>query len=110
EAVVVRVVEEVALDAPDFVVHLPPLCARVNLHGQVVQLQSALAGLGRLRRRGDEPLLAATEENLLAVVRNVERGDSVEKAVGLGAASAATFSSSLSGASGDACVLSSTIM
>ena len=36
EAVVVRVVEEVALDAPDLAVHLPPLGARVNLHGQVV--------------------------------------------------------------------------
>ena len=52
----VRIVEEVALDAPDFVVHLLPFGARINPHFHGVQLQFPFAGLGGLSSGCDEPL------------------------------------------------------
>ena len=63
EAVEVRRVEEVALQAPDLVVHLPPFRPRVDvdLDGG---LERPVALLGRLLRVGDEPLLALGEEHL----------------------------------------------
>ena len=62
-----RIVEEVALDAPDFVVHLLPLGARVHVNFHVRQLERPGIRLGRLAGGRDAPLLALFVQHLLAV-------------------------------------------
>ena len=51
----VRVVQEVAFDAPHFVVHLCPLRARVGVNLHVVEFQRPLAGLRRRSCCCNEP-------------------------------------------------------
>ena len=41
----VRIVEKVAFDAPDFVVHLIPLRARIGIDLHPIEMQCAFAGL-----------------------------------------------------------------
>ena len=82
EAVGVRVVEEVALDAPDLVVHLPPLGARIDPHLQALEL---LIAPSPVLRRGVavpatyEPLLVLRVQDLLAVRRHEERRRSPDR-------------------------------
>src|SRR3989454_8728080 len=71
----VRVIEEVALDAPHLVVHLVPLGPRVDITSQLVQLQSSFAGLWRGSRGPDDPPRPLPVENLFAVEGNYERAD-----------------------------------
>ncbi len=66
------IVEEVALDAPHLLVHLPPFGARV--HGELhrVQLQQAFAGLGGLGRIHDGPLAFGPVKQLRTIRGDLE--------------------------------------
>src|SRR5277367_200512 len=66
----VRIVEEIAFDAPDFVVHLLPLGARLHPDFHGVELESAFAGLRRRRGGRNEPGFALLIEKLFAVERD----------------------------------------
>src|SRR5215472_2621162 len=71
-----RVVEEVALDAPRLFVDLFPHGTRLDVDLHRVEMQRTESGLGRsagvrwLTRAGHRPLLAFAVENLLAVERD----------------------------------------
>src|SRR5690349_13017539 len=71
QTMVVRIVEEVALDPPYFVVHLIPLHARIDVYLHRVEMKSAVARLGHDGRRRNEPRRAGarplTIKRLLAV-------------------------------------------
>ena len=67
QPVKVRVVEEIAFDAPDLVIHLPPLGRRVNIHFHVVQFERALAGFRRLGGIGDIKSVVLAIQHFLAV-------------------------------------------
>jgi hypothetical protein len=75
EAVGVGIVEEVALDAPGFVVDLPPLGAGIDDGFQIAQVQglpgSVVAGL-QIVGRGDGPAALARVEHLGAVAETVK--------------------------------------
>ncbi len=84
------IVEEVPLDAPDLVVHLLPLRARVHVDLHLRELERPLTGLvrpfprlGRLRGAAHEPLLALLVEDLLAVRGHDERGHVLQQLVRL---------------------------
>ncbi len=74
----VRVVEEIALDAPDFVIDLPPLGARVDVNFHFAELQRAVTRLRHGSRPGDKPLISHFVEHLFAIGGNRERGHSFE--------------------------------
>src|SRR5215831_18635420 len=82
-----RIVEKIALDSPDFVVHLAPLGAWVHAHLHFVHLEYALTGLERRRRSGGDgsnrPVLALPEEHLFAITGNVKRAGVVQYLLGL---------------------------
>ncbi len=63
-AVQARVIEEVALDAPDFIEHLPPFGAGFHIHFHRCQIERAIAGARRLRGAHNGPRLPAPEEHL----------------------------------------------
>src|SRR5271170_7434990 len=65
-----RVVEEIAFDAPDFVVHLLPLGARLHPDFHGVEFERAFAGLRGCRGGRDEPRFALLIEKLFAVERD----------------------------------------
>src|SRR5580658_5208782 len=65
-----RVVEEIAFDAPDFVVHLFPFGARLDPGFHGIELQRAFAGLGGRRGGRDEPALTLLIKKLLAAKRD----------------------------------------
>src|SRR5690242_4597702 len=67
QPVMARVVKEVALDPPNFVVHLIPLGARVGINLHRIEVQGAFSGLGSRRRRRDKP--GSTVSRTLAVKR-----------------------------------------
>ena len=79
ETVIVRVVKEVALDAPDLVIHLLPIGARIDENFHSTRIERARAGLRRFRRRHDEPVPILRVERLFAVGRKNERGDAGRK-------------------------------
>src|SRR4051812_16163878 len=82
ETVELRVVEEIALDAPGIVIHLPPFLARIDIRLELAEVQRATSRLWRLHRRHDRPLrlLAAhADERLLAVACHREKGDAVDE-------------------------------
>src|SRR5271165_6636340 len=58
QAMEIRGIEEVALNAPYFVIHLIPFGARVDVDFHAVEFQLALARLGSGTGCGDEPLAA----------------------------------------------------
>ena len=58
------IVEEVALDAPDFVVHLVPFDARIDVDLHRGSFQRAITGFGGRSRRGDEPVLGPGDTEL----------------------------------------------
>src|SRR5271156_4478105 len=62
-----RVVEEIAFDAPDFVVHLFPFGARLDPDFHGVELERAFAGLGGRRGGRDEPAFTVLIEKFFAV-------------------------------------------
>src|SRR5580704_18575668 len=66
----IRVVEEIAFDAPDFVVHLFPFGARLDPDFHGVELERAFAGLGGRRGGCDEPAFALLVEIFFAVERD----------------------------------------
>src|SRR5271165_2693168 len=70
QAVMVGVIEEVALDAPNLVVHLIPLDAGIGVDLHAVEIQSAIAGLGHDCLWRDEPPRALAIQNLFAMGRN----------------------------------------
>ena len=79
----IRVVEEIALDAPYFVVHLVPFLARIYVSLHAVQFQRAVPLLWCGRGSRNKPSLALPIENLLAIRRNCEGSNSAEKWLGL---------------------------
>src|SRR6185503_4405970 len=78
ETVVIRVVEEVALDTPRLVVHLFPLSPGIDIDLHVLGFDLSFTGLHRLRRGSDEPVVALTEEHLLSVGGEIKRANTVE--------------------------------
>src|SRR5688572_24756179 len=82
QAVVVRVIEKVALNAPGLAVHLLPLGPRVNIDLHVFGLDLSFAGLDRLRGGNDEPVVGLTrgltEEHLFTVGRDVKAANAVQ--------------------------------
>ena len=81
EAVKIRIIEEIALDPPCIVIHLPPLLARVDVCLELRDVQRTAPRLRLLHRRHDHPLrfLAAhAHECLLAISRDRERGDAIQ--------------------------------
>jgi hypothetical protein len=77
--VIVRVVEEVAFDAPSLVVNLPPHGARLHINLPTIELQRADARLGQSARPGrsgrflggsGRPGIAFAIENFFAVERH----------------------------------------
>src|SRR5688572_5518270 len=72
------VIEEVALNAPDFTVHLLPLCARVYVDFHLAEVDRTLARLERLSGRGDGEALgraeALAEDHLFTVRRQIKCG------------------------------------
>ena len=72
EAVVILVVEMVALTPPGVVKHLPPFGARVDADLDRSELQGTVPRLRLLGRRHDGPLLLSLIEDLLAVSRHIE--------------------------------------
>src|SRR5262249_36003406 len=80
EAVEAGVVEEVAFDAPDFVIHLLPLGARIDAHLDVVELEQTVAGLGRGGGIDDVPLVGAlTIKQLFAVGGYIDATDVIDE-------------------------------
>src|SRR5437870_3589357 len=96
------VIEEIALDAPDFVVHLPPLGAGIDADAHTLKVErtaGAAAGRGGSRATppacgcsrclggsrgwrlcgGDVPVAALAVEDLLAVGRNGGGADVFEE-------------------------------
>ena len=85
EAVQVRIVKEIALAAPDFLVHLLPLGLRIDAHFHLAGLQHIRpAGRSRRhwraerRRRRDHPVRPLAIENFFAVGRNREGADAFD--------------------------------
>ncbi len=70
---VVRIVEEVALDAPRLVVHLLPFRARIDRDLNVAEVQRPLARLRRAVDAGDGPLAIGAIQHLRAFGREAER-------------------------------------
>src|SRR5271155_2324408 len=66
----VRIVEEIAFDAPDFVVHLLPLGARLDPDFHGVEFERAFAGLRRRRGGRNEPGFPLLIEEFFAVERD----------------------------------------
>ena len=92
EAVMVRVIEEVALNAPGLVVHLAPRRTRLEQHLPAVELQRPIAGLqwcassaaaGSLVGCHGRPLLTLAVEDFRAVAREGKVVDLIEELVGL---------------------------
>jgi len=83
EAVGAGVVEEIALEAPDLVIHLPPFDERLDEDLHLPGVQGALPGLDRAGRRGDRPLRPLVDEDLLARGRKDKVADAVQVLVGL---------------------------
>ena len=81
ETVVIRVVEEVAFNSPNFSVHLFPFRPGIHIDLGVFHLQNFAVGLKRLGRGGDEPFPSLPQQYLFAVGRNVESRDSVHELV-----------------------------
>src|SRR2546430_11412397 len=79
---VMRVVKEVALDSPNFVVHLVPFGARVNVDFHLIELQCAVAGLWRGVRFGYEPSLSLAVQHLLAIRGNSKSVNPAEERLG----------------------------
>ena len=67
EAVMIRVVEEVAFDAPDFAIHLVPFDARIDVNLHAVELERAIAGFRGLRGAHNEPASALPVESFFAI-------------------------------------------
>ncbi len=77
EAVMVRIVEEVAFHAPRLAIHLLPLGERVEVHFEVRRGEFARARVGRFFRAGQKPLVVLLVERFRAV-----RGDGEVRHVG----------------------------
>src|SRR6478672_7598123 len=75
ETVVARVVEKCALESERFVVHLPPLGARIGLDLDIARVERSVAGLHRLRDRSDGPAVPLLVEQFLAIARQVKVTD-----------------------------------
>ena len=84
EPMMVRVVEEVPLDAPHFVVHLVPFGARVDVSFHFVHLQRALARFRRRIRFCDAPRLVLLPiQDFFAIARHGKGADAAKKWLGL---------------------------
>src|SRR5581483_5250355 len=82
EPMKVRIVEEVALNAPNFVIHLLPLFARNHMDFDVAGVQGSFARVG-LFSRSDDPMISLAIENLLTIRRDVERINMVNQLLSL---------------------------
>src|ERR1700722_13197969 len=79
QAVMVRVVQEVTLDPPHFVVHLIPFDAWIGVDLHTVELQRAISRLGNNCRRRYEPSGPQAIQHLFAVGRNDKVAQSTEE-------------------------------
>ena len=80
---VVRVVEEIALDPPHLAEHLAPLGARIDRDLDGLELERTFAGLRRFVGAADEPFGLRLPEHLLALRREMELLHAVEHLLGL---------------------------
>src|SRR5260370_34828777 len=78
-----RIIKEIALDAPNLVVHLVPFGARINEDLHLIQFKRAVARLWRGFRFGDEPSLSLAVQNFFAIRGNTNSIDSAEECLGL---------------------------
>src|SRR5262249_18107199 len=78
-----RVIEKVALYAPDLVIHLRPLLARIDFHFHLVQLEHPLPGLNGCGGCGDEKRRPLRIDHLFSIRRNLKPGHTVEDLVSL---------------------------
>src|SRR6267154_545502 len=83
QSVVMRVVQEVALDAPYLVVHLVPFGARVNVNLHLVELQSAVTRLYYYGRARDKPSRPLAVKHFFAIGGNCESVDPADERLGL---------------------------
>src|SRR5271156_1747280 len=75
----VGIVEKIALDAPDLVIHLVPFRARIDVHLEVFQFQFPIAWLRGGRGWRDEPLRTLLIKSLFAVGRHGKNIDAANK-------------------------------
>src|SRR5437899_8846870 len=77
------VIKEIALDAPNLVVHLVPFGARVDEDLHLIQLQRAIARLRRSLCFSDEPSRPLAVQNFFAIGGNRKSVDAAEERFGL---------------------------
>ncbi len=77
-----RVIKEIAFNAPDFVIHLLPFGARIDVDLHVRHFEYAFAWFERGVRRGDDPLFTLANQHLLAVIGEIVRGDATDHGIG----------------------------
>ncbi len=89
ESVETRIVEEIALDPPDLVIHLLPLDSRIHFHLNAIRLQRFRGSRwswwrrGRRGSRSRRHRLGLPGEHLLAVARDLEERHAANRHVGL---------------------------
>src|SRR6478672_3926031 len=86
QSVMIRIVEEVALDAPNFVVHLVPLDTRVDVNFHCIGVELSFAGFGRRGGCRDEPRRALPVQYFLAVRGYLESEGGGNERLGLASA------------------------
>ena len=79
QPVMVWIVQEIALDAPNLVVHLVPFGARVNVNFHLIQFECTVSRLRRGVRLGDEPPLPLAVQHFFAIRGNSQSVDSAEE-------------------------------
>src|SRR5258708_17066397 len=78
ESMKFRIVEEIAFDAPNLMIDLPPFRAWIYISLHAVQLQRAVSRFGGFVGSDDEPSVLVRVENLFAIGRYGDGRNSFE--------------------------------